>query len=64
MMAPTTVPESHTSAAAPATYVTTADLFSVSSHLSAMVLSTSSVLILESARADTATTRLEASYYP
>jgi len=29
--------------------------------LSAMVLSTSSVLILESARADTATTRLEAS---
>jgi hypothetical protein len=32
LMAPTTVPLSQTTAAAPATYVITVDLFSVSSH--------------------------------
>jgi len=52
LMAPTKVEDNHTAAVAPATYVITVDLFSVSSHLSAIVFNTSSELNF-SARMDT-----------
>ena len=44
LIAPTSVEDNHTTAVAPATYVITVDLFSVSSHLSAIVANTSSAL--------------------